>query len=69
MKKIGETINNIRKDKRYSQKEMEIKTEIKREYLSKIENGELKNPTLKTLSVICQALGIKVWQLLKDADI
>jgi DNA-binding Xre family transcriptional regulator len=48
-----------------SQVELEHKTGIKREYLSKIENAELKNPTYNTLLKICSGLGISLTDLVE----
>jgi transcriptional regulator with XRE-family HTH domain len=63
MLNLGERIRRIRKLKAISQVELENKTGIKREYLSKIENSELKNPTYNTLLKICGGLGISLKEL------
>lgn len=55
---LGEKIRAIRQNQGLSQAEVEKRTSIKREYLSKIENNELKNPTYKTLKKICKGLGV-----------
>lgn len=57
---IGEKIKTIRKNKCMSQSEFEKKTGMKREYLSKIENSELKNPTYNTLKKIVGGLGVSL---------
>ena len=62
---LGERIKKVRSLKRISQVELESKTGIKREYLSKIENQELKNPTYKTLLKICSGLGISLSELVE----
>jgi transcriptional regulator with XRE-family HTH domain len=46
-----------------SQSRIEELTGIKREYLSKIENNELKNPTYNTLKKICKGLGVSLADL------
>lgn len=65
MVNLGERIKKVRNLKRISQVELENKTGIKREYLSKIENCELKNPTYKTLLKICSGLGISLSELVE----
>ena len=55
---IGEKIKAIRENQGLSQSEIERRTGIKREYLSKIENCELKNPTYNTLQKIAKGLGV-----------
>ncbi len=63
MVNLGERIRRVRKMKRISQIELENKIGIKREYLSKIENSELKNPTYNTLEKICRGLDIPLAEL------
>ncbi len=63
MVNLGERIRRVRKLKRISQLELENKIGIKREYLSKIENAELKNPTYNTLLKICRGLGVPLAEL------
>ena len=63
---IGSKIKKVRKFRDISQVELERRTGIKREYLSKIESGDLPNPTYKTLSKISQGLGISLIELISD---
>ena len=65
--RLGTRIKRVRKLKQISQVDLERKTGIKREYLSKIENEELKNPTIKTLSKIAEGLGISLTELVEPA--
>jgi transcriptional regulator with XRE-family HTH domain len=67
---IGKRIKSLREERDMSQSQVEEKTKIKREYLSKIENGESKfnNPTYKTLEKIAGAFGMQVWELLKPQN-
>jgi transcriptional regulator with XRE-family HTH domain len=58
MSGIGNTIRELRVAKRLTQEEIERRTGIKREYLSKIETGGLPNITIKTLKKITDALDI-----------
>jgi transcriptional regulator with XRE-family HTH domain len=57
--KIGEKIRLIRRTLDISQGELGRRTKIKREYISKLETGDLKNPTFLTISKIAKALGIE----------
>lgn len=60
----GETIGKILKDLRIgenlSQVKVESITKIKREYLSKLEGGGLRNPTIVTLNKLCDAYGVEL---------
>jgi transcriptional regulator with XRE-family HTH domain len=60
---IGQKIKTIRQNNELSQSRIEELTGIKREYLSKIENDELKNPTYNTLKKICKGLGVSLADL------
>jgi len=65
---LGGRIRRFREVKGLSQTELEKKTGIKREYLSKIENDELKNPTYFTLWKISEGLGVPVSDLVGNPD-
>jgi len=65
---LGQKIRYLRKNKGLTQFDLERKTGIKREYLSKIENDELNNPTFSTLVKICEGIGIPITELLVDDD-
>ena len=56
-------LRNARKAAGMSQSELEKATGIKREYISKMESNELKNPTYKTLLRLCKGLGISLIEL------
>ena len=60
MSNIGPVIKELRVSRRLTQEQMERRTGIKREYLSKIETGGLPNITLKTLVKITDALDISL---------
>jgi transcriptional regulator with XRE-family HTH domain len=68
MELLGKRIRRLREYKGLSQSEMEKRTGIKREYLSKIETDDLKNPTYFTLIKIAKGLGISVAELLETAE-
>ena len=61
---LGQKIRSLRKSKGLTQFDLERRTGIKREYLSKIENDELNNPTFFTLLKICEGIGVPVTELL-----
>ena len=65
---LGQRIRAIRQNKGLSQSEVEKKTGIKREYLSKIENSELKNPTYGTIKKICRGIDISIAELLDPEE-
>lgn len=68
MDSLGKRIRQFREYKGLSQSEMEKITGIKREYLSKIETSDLKNPTYLTLLKIAKGLGISIAELLQTAE-
>lgn len=61
---IGSRIRTARESKGLSQGQLQKKTGIKREYLSKLENDELKNPTIGTLSKIAKGCDLTLVELL-----
>ncbi len=60
MSNIGSTIRQLRVSKSMTQEDIEQRTGIKREYLSKIETGGLPNITIKTLKKITDAMDISL---------
>ena len=50
-----------------TQEQMERKTGIKCQYLSRIENGGLPNITIKTLKKITDALGIPLSKFFQES--
>ncbi len=63
---LGKRIKFVRLAAKISQLELEKRTGIKREYLSKLENSRLKNPTINTLKKIAAGLRIDFLALLTD---
>lgn len=55
---LGKRIQTARLAKGLSQSQFEKVTGIKREYISKLENDELKNPTYNTLLKIAKGCGL-----------
>ena len=68
MVQVGQKIRDIRVAKRLTQEQIEHKTGIKREYLSKIETGGLPNITIKTLKKITDALGIPLRRFFRETN-
>ena len=65
---VGEKIREIRVAKKLTQEQIEQRTGIKREYLSKIETGGLPNVTIKTLKKITDALGVPLSKFFREAN-
>lgn len=68
MQNLGQRIRYFREMKRMSQSQLEKHTGIKREYLSKLENDELKNPTYFTLLKISRGMGINISDLVEPLE-
>jgi len=68
MMNLGQRIKIIRQNRGLSQSKVEEITGIKREYLSKIENFELKNPTYSTIVKICKGIDISIGELLDPEE-
>jgi transcriptional regulator with XRE-family HTH domain len=69
---IAQRIVSLRKAKGLTQQDMEIRTGIKRSYLSRMENGSLPqytNPTIVTLEKITNALGVSLSRFIKGVEI
>lgn len=64
LKKFGQRLRSIREDKGYSQEAFANLLEIDRSYLGGIERGE-RNPSLKFIYRICDAIAIKPEELFK----
>jgi len=60
---LGENIRRIRNQKGLSQENVSDVMGPKREYLSKIENGHLANPTYFTLLNIAKGLEVEITEL------
>ena len=52
-----------------SQQELAEKTGMRAEQISRIENGKLMNPTLRTLELLSTALEISVIKLIDDTKV
>lgn len=63
---LGERIRHLREAINLSQAELAKRIGMKREYLSRLENGGLDNPTIKTLRRLAKGLRIELAALLID---
>jgi transcriptional regulator with XRE-family HTH domain len=72
MKKIGSrvrlglAIRARRESQGYSQESYADKIHMHRTYYSAIERGE-QNITLDTLETVCKGLGVRMWEVMKEA--
>lgn len=64
---VGEVISDYRKKKGISQEVLSGLADIGRTHLSAIERGERK-PTLETLYRICNALDVKMSDVVKEIE-
>ena len=61
---LGKRITYLRKMRKFSQEDLALEANVNKNYLSDLENGR-RNPTLKILEKIANALGIDVSELTK----
>jgi len=64
MASLGKRMQTLRKRQDFSQSQLGRRSGIKREYISRLEQGKLKNPTLNTLKKIAHGLGVSLENLL-----
>lgn len=60
---IGKAVKKLRIEKGLTQKSLENKTGIPREYISKWENGHLDNPTYSMIKSVANGFGIRASEL------
>ena len=63
-KQFGERVRELRVGKGLSQEELAFKVGVHRTYLGGIERGE-RNPSLKNISAIAEALGVTLSELFR----
>lgn len=63
-KELGMRIKYLRTLKRWSQEDLALEAEVNKNYLSDLERG-MRNPTVKVLEKIAQALSISLEELFK----
>lgn len=62
---IGERLRELREQKSWSQREIEIRSGLQRAYLSRVENGHTI-PTVETLEKWAKALELPIYRLFYD---
>lgn len=61
---FGENVRKERLARCLTQQELAARLEMERSYLSELERGR-RNPTVRVLGALAQALGVEPWELLK----
>jgi len=61
---FGENVRRERLARGLTQQELAGRLEMERSYLSELERGR-RNPTVRVLGALAQALGVEPWELLK----
>jgi transcriptional regulator with XRE-family HTH domain len=62
IKRFGKRVRDARQSKGWSQEDLAFELQQDRSYISSLERG-LRNPTLKTIARIAEALGLTVTEL------
>jgi len=63
---LAQNIKTFRKQRGLSQEELAREADVTYSTLIKLESGSNKNPTVKTLQQIAQALGVTLDDLMKE---
>jgi transcriptional regulator with XRE-family HTH domain len=58
-RRIGLNLQNLRREKGFSQEELAHRAEVHQTYLSGVERGK-RNPSIMVLQRICEALGADI---------
>jgi transcriptional regulator with XRE-family HTH domain len=64
---LGHTIRELRAAAGFSQEKFAAAAGVHRTFMGNLERGDA-NPSLETLEGIARGLGIKVWELMADAE-
>ncbi len=65
LQRLGRQLQAVRKDHQLTQREVYSQTRI---HVARIESGKV-NLSFTSLLVLCQALGVKAWEVLKALDL
>jgi transcriptional regulator with XRE-family HTH domain len=65
---LGEAIRNARKAQGISQEKLALAAGVDRSYMGRVERGD-NNVAILTLLKIAQALGLKIGDIIGDADL
>jgi transcriptional regulator with XRE-family HTH domain len=63
-KRLGRMIQRLREDKGLSQRQLAARAGVTNGYVSQLEAGDKKNPSLAVLPRLAKALGVPVTELL-----
>lgn len=66
-KLVGQNFIRLRKEKGFTQEDVEARSGFSQQYLSGLEQGR-RNPTIITLYELSQALGVSHMDLVKPID-
>lgn len=66
-KLVGQNFTRLRKEKGFTQEDVEARSGFSQQYLSGLEQGK-RNPTIITLYELSQALGVSHMDLVKPID-
>lgn len=66
--KVGRALARVRREAGWTQEQLAHRSGLHRTYIGGVERGE-RNPTVISLLAICNALDIRVWELLRTADL
>src|ERR1700692_3705231 len=64
---IGDRLRALREERKFSQGEIEKRTELLRSYISRVENGHTV-PAVETLEKFARALEVPMYQLFYDGE-
>jgi transcriptional regulator with XRE-family HTH domain len=67
LKGLGEAIRELRVERNISQEQLGLDSGVHRNYIGGIERGE-RQPTLKTIAVLAQTLGVRPSELIGRAE-
>jgi transcriptional regulator with XRE-family HTH domain len=67
-RRLGEVVRRLRKAKGYSQEGFADHIGVHRTYMGAVERGE-QNISLGSLEKIAAGLGVRLWELLKEAEL
>jgi transcriptional regulator with XRE-family HTH domain len=65
LRRLGTVLRQIRESKDMSQLELAKKSKVAQGYISDLEAGEKKNPGIKVLRKLADALGVSVAKLIE----
>jgi transcriptional regulator with XRE-family HTH domain len=64
-KRLGRVIKALREKKGWTQDMLAKRAKLTKPYISQLESGVRKNPSLPALQRLAKALGSPLWKLLK----